>query len=101
MTPAPALDASAPPRVLALVGHPVRWRLLRELVRSDRSVAELTELVDAPQSLVSYHLRRLRTDELVAMRRSTADRRDAYYRIDLARCGEELRAAGTALHPGL
>jgi protein-tyrosine-phosphatase len=35
------------------------------------------------------------------MRRSSADRRDAYYAIDLARCGELLAAAGTALHPGL
>ena len=35
------------------------------------------------------------------MRRSSADGRDAYYRIDLARCRELLTAAGGALHPGL
>ena len=92
---------SDPPRVLRLVGHPVRWRLLQELVRSDRAVAELTERLEAPQSLLSYHLRQLRAGELVSMRRSSADRRDSYYRIDLARCGELLQAAGGALHPGL
>lgn len=92
---------SDPPRILRLVGHPVRWRLLKELVRSDRAVAELTELLEAPQSLLSYHLGQLRAGELVSMRRSSADRRDIYYRVDLARCGELLRAAGGALHPGL
>ena len=35
------------------------------------------------------------------MRRSSADRRDAYYSISLTRCGELLSAAGAALHPGL
>ena len=35
------------------------------------------------------------------MRRSSADGRDAYYRLDLARCGELLSSAGAALHPGL
>jgi protein-tyrosine-phosphatase len=35
------------------------------------------------------------------MRRSSADGRDAYYSIDLARCGELLASAGGALHPGL
>jgi protein-tyrosine-phosphatase len=35
------------------------------------------------------------------MRRSSADRRDAYYSVDLARCGELLAATGEALHPGL
>jgi protein-tyrosine-phosphatase/DNA-binding transcriptional ArsR family regulator len=87
--------------VLRLVGHPVRWRLLQELVSSDRVVGELSELVDAPQSLVSYHLRQLRAGELVSMRRSSADRRDSYYRIDLKRCGELLGTVGGALHPGL
>jgi ArsR family transcriptional regulator, arsenate/arsenite/antimonite-responsive transcriptional repressor / arsenate reductase (thioredoxin) len=35
------------------------------------------------------------------MRRSAADGRDAYYMLELARCGELLTAAGGALHPGL
>src|SRR4051794_12593453 len=35
------------------------------------------------------------------MRRSSADRRDSYYRVELTRCRELLAAAGVALHPGL
>jgi ArsR family transcriptional regulator, arsenate/arsenite/antimonite-responsive transcriptional repressor / arsenate reductase (thioredoxin) len=90
-----------PPPFLRLVGHPIRWRLLGELARSDRAVRELTSLVDEPQSLVSYHLRELRKAELVNARRSSADGRDSYYAIDLPRCGALLQASGTALHPGL
>jgi protein-tyrosine-phosphatase/DNA-binding transcriptional ArsR family regulator len=90
-----------PPEVLALVGHGLRWRLLGELARSDRQVRELTGLVGEPQSLVSYHLARLRAAGLVAMRRSSADGRETYYRIDLVRCGELLADAAAALHPGL
>ncbi len=92
---------TAPPGFLALAGHPVRWRLLGELARSDRQVRELTVLAGEPQNLVSYHLGRLRSGGLVTTRRSSADGRDAYYSIDLARCGELLTAAGAALHPGL
>jgi protein-tyrosine-phosphatase/DNA-binding transcriptional ArsR family regulator len=86
---------------MQLAGHPVRWRLLRELARSDRQVRELVSLTGNPQSLVSYHLGRLRAAELVSARRSSADGRDAYYTVDLARCGELLAAAGGALHPAL
>ena len=38
---------------------------------------------------------------LVSARRSSADRRDAYYTVDLARVGDLLSATGGALHPGL
>lgn len=89
------------PEFLGLVADPVRWRLLCELGRSDRQVRELVGLVDQPQSLVSYHLGRLRAAGLVSMRRSSADRRDAYYRVELTVCGERLREVGAALHPGL
>jgi protein-tyrosine-phosphatase/DNA-binding transcriptional ArsR family regulator len=91
----------SPPRFLRLAGEPLRGRLLGELARSDRQVRELTALIGQPQNLVSYHLGRLRTGGLVRMRRSSADGRDAYYSLDLARCGELLAAAGAALHPGL
>src|SRR4051794_32276259 len=74
---------------------------MSELARSDRRVGELCALAGQPQSLVSYHLRRLRDEGLVAMRRSAADGRDTYYVLDLARCGELLTSAGASLHPGL
>jgi ArsR family transcriptional regulator, arsenate/arsenite/antimonite-responsive transcriptional repressor / arsenate reductase (thioredoxin) len=92
---------TVPPPFLRLAGHPLRWRLLSELARSDRRVGELCELSGRRQSLVSYHLRRLRDGGLVSARRSAADGRDSYYVLDLARCGELLSSAGSALHPGL
>jgi len=64
-------------------------------------VHELTGLVGEPQNLVSYHLGKLRDGRLVSARRSSADRRDAYYTVDLGRIGGLLSAAGAALHPGL
>src|SRR5918999_4483496 len=92
---------ASPPSFLRLAGHPLRWQLLSELARSDRQVRELTHVLGKPQSLVSYHLGRLRAGQLVSMGGSSADGRDAYYSVDLARCGELLAAAGETLHPGL
>ena len=60
-----ATATSSPPGFLRVAGHPLRWRLLSELARSDRHVDELTRLTGRPQSLVSYHLARLRADGLV------------------------------------
>jgi protein-tyrosine-phosphatase/DNA-binding transcriptional ArsR family regulator len=97
---APGIDAS-PPSFVRLAGHPLRWRLLGELGRSDRQVRELCALVGRPQSLVSYHLGRLRSAQLVSTRRSSADGRDSYYSLDLERCGQLLASTGGALHPGL
>jgi protein-tyrosine-phosphatase/DNA-binding transcriptional ArsR family regulator len=94
-------SSSDPPPFARLAGHPVRWRLLGELARSDRRVRELVMLVDQPQNLVSYHLGRLRAAGLVGARRSTFDGRDAYYHLDLVNCADALAAAGQALHPGL
>jgi protein-tyrosine-phosphatase/DNA-binding transcriptional ArsR family regulator len=94
-------DDIGAPAFLQLAGHPLRWRLLGELARSDRIVHELTELVGEPQNLVSYHLGKLRDGRLVSARRSAADRRDTYYGLDLARVGDLLSATGGALHPGL
>jgi ArsR family transcriptional regulator, arsenate/arsenite/antimonite-responsive transcriptional repressor / arsenate reductase (thioredoxin) len=90
-----------PPAILRLAGHPLRWRLLCELALSDRQVWELRDAVGARQSLVSYHLGRLRAAELVSMRRSSADARDAYYSLDLTRFRDSLAAVGGELHPGL
>lgn len=101
MIATPGHGESSPPRFLRLAGHPLRWRLLRELARSDRRVGELCELAGRRQSLVSYHLRQLRDGGLVLMRRSAADGRDTYYVLDLACCGELLACTGVALHPGL
>jgi ArsR family transcriptional regulator, arsenate/arsenite/antimonite-responsive transcriptional repressor / arsenate reductase (thioredoxin) len=86
---------------LQLLAHPLRWRLLTELARSDRRVGELRAAVGVPQNLVSYHLGRLRNAGLVSARRSSADQRDTYYRAELGRCGDVLASSGAALHPAL
>jgi ArsR family transcriptional regulator, arsenate/arsenite/antimonite-responsive transcriptional repressor / arsenate reductase (thioredoxin) len=92
---------TSPPVLFDLAGHRLRWRLLSELAYTDRRVRELSESLGEPQSLVSYHLRRLRGAEIVSTRRSSQDGRDAYYSLNLDRCGELLSQSGAALHPGL
>lgn len=94
-------EAPDPAGFLQAVGHPLRWRLLAELGRSDRTVGELVDRVDEPQNLVSYHLAKLRGAGLVTSRRSSADGRDAYYAAELGRLRDQLSQVGGALHPGL
>jgi protein-tyrosine-phosphatase/DNA-binding transcriptional ArsR family regulator len=101
VTAQPAVLGIAPPEFLQLAGHPLRWQLLSELARSDRTVHELTGLVGEAQNLVSYHLGKLREAGLVSTRRSSADGRDAYYTADLTRISEVLTATAGALHPCL
>jgi protein-tyrosine-phosphatase/DNA-binding transcriptional ArsR family regulator len=101
MASAQTTQELASPEFMQLAGHPLRWRLLRELGRSDRMVHELTDTVGQPQNLVSYHLGKLRDARLVLARRSSADRRDTYYTIDLTRIGVLLTTIGVGLHPGL
>jgi protein-tyrosine-phosphatase len=91
----------APPPFARMAADPLRWRLLRELARSDRRVRELVALAGQPQNLVSYHLGQLRASGLVGARRSSFDGRATYYHLDLARCAQSLASAGAALHPGL
>ena len=95
------MEATRPPEILGLLSDPLRWQLVVELGRSDRRVGELVQLVGKPQNLVSYHLAELRRANLVSARRSSAEGRDVYYRVDLFRCRDLLGAAGLALHPGL
>jgi ArsR family transcriptional regulator, arsenate/arsenite/antimonite-responsive transcriptional repressor / arsenate reductase (thioredoxin) len=89
------------PVLLEVAAHPLRWGILRELARSDLRVRELTAALDEPQNLVSYHLRRLRSEGLVATRRSSFDGRDTYYRVDLARCQALFADTAAGLHPAL
>ena len=96
-----SVPAAAAQKFLRLTGDPVRWQLLRELARSDRRVQELTGLTGRPQPVVSYHLGQLRSAGLVSARRSSADGRDAYYRVDLPELGRRLAETGRAVHPGL
>lgn len=89
------------PALLTLAAHPLRWQLLVALAGSDLRVGELTELVDEPQNLVSYHLTVLRRGGLVSAHQSSFDGRAAYYRVHLDRFAAMLSATGAALHPSL
>ena len=86
---------------LRILGHQIRWQLLLLLAHSDYRVQELTRHLKRPQNLVSYHLRRLREHNLVREHRSTGDRRDVYYSLDLPRFRQLYMAAGQSLDPGL
>jgi ArsR family transcriptional regulator, arsenate/arsenite/antimonite-responsive transcriptional repressor / arsenate reductase (thioredoxin) len=97
----PVTTGDLPPEFLQLAAHPVRWRLLNALAESDLRVRDLCERLALPQSLVSYHLGRLRSATVVDGRRSSADGRDVYYVLDLGRCAEMLAESGGSLHPGL
>ena len=92
---------TAPPAVLKLAGHPIRWSVLTRLARSDYRVQELVSFLQLPQNLVSYHLRQLRSASLVTERKSSADERSVYYSLDLERFCELYLQAGEHLHPAM
>jgi ArsR family transcriptional regulator, arsenate/arsenite/antimonite-responsive transcriptional repressor / arsenate reductase (thioredoxin) len=99
MTPTTA--AQPLPDLLKLLAHEVRWQVLVALARSDRRVQELVDLLQRPQNLISYHLRRLREGQVVRERRSSADSRDVYYSLDVAQLRALYLDSGLALHPAL
>ena len=94
-------QAAAPPTFVRLASHPLRWHLLTALAEGDLRVRELVHLLDEPQNLLSYHLRQLREGGLVTATRSSHDRRDSYYHLDLDSCAAALHQTGAALHPAL
>lgn len=92
---------SHPPGILKLLAHEIRWAVVRELARSDYRVQELVERLHLPQNLLSYHLRKLREGRLVVERRSSADEREVYYRLDLDQFQASYLAAGSLVHPAI
>lgn len=86
---------------LRILGHELRWQLIRTLARSDYRVQELAAQLQQPQNLVSYHLKQLRTAKLLSEHRSTADGRDVYYSLDVPQLQRAYEGLGVALHPML
>ena len=86
---------------LKLLAHDIRWRILLALSRSDHRVEELVKQIKQPHNLISYHLKRLRLQQLVSERRSSADARDIYYSLNLDRFRQMYSETGQALHPGV
>ncbi len=73
---APVMERAA--RVIRVVGHPLRLRLLEALEPGERNVTELVEAVETSQGIVSQQLAILRAEGVVGARREGAR---VYYRI--------------------
>ncbi len=71
-----ALDHAA--RVIKILGHPIRLRLLEALEAGERHVAELQDVTGVGQAIVSQQLGILRSHGVVDARREGAR---VYYRI--------------------
>lgn len=72
------LDAAHPARVFGALGDETRINIIKLLSEGERSVDELTQILDAAQSTISHHLRVLKDAGLVQ-----ADKRgrSVYYSI--------------------
>ena len=83
------------------MAEPLRWRILALLAREEMCVCHLVEALNAPQSLISHHLRILRDAGLVETERY---RYWTYYRLrpeSVVELGRQLvDLAGTAPAPG-
>jgi protein-tyrosine-phosphatase/DNA-binding transcriptional ArsR family regulator len=90
-----------PPELLKTLAHGLRWQLLKTLAQGDLRVQEMVAQVQEPINLVSYHLKKLRDDGIVTMRRSEADGRDVYYSLDVASLRALYYEVATHLHPSL
>ena len=77
-------QASKASSVLGALSNEKRLLILCQLVDCERSVNDLTELLDAPQSTISQHLGVLRREGLVQTRR---DAQTLYYSL----AGDEAR----------
>lgn len=96
-----AASPDAPPDVLKLIAHDLRWAILKRLTAGDYLVHELVGQIGQPMNLISYHLKKLREAGIVTARRSEADARDQYYSLDLDALHAQLDAVSAALHPAL
>ena len=86
-------------RIAAGMCERVRLQLLVALLHGERSVTELTQLLQRSQPSVSKHLRVLRDQELVRTRR---DRNRVFYRIaDDDTAGRAITALVTSLEGSL
>lgn len=71
-------DVESELSALRAVADPLRWRILTLLGREELCVCHLVEVLDAPQPLISHHLRVLRDAGLVESERF---RYWTYYRL--------------------
>ena len=65
-------------RVIRILGHPLRLRILESLELGERNVTDLQEELGASQAVISQQLGILRSEDVVAARREGPR---VYYRI--------------------
>lgn len=65
-------------RKLHILGDPMRWRVIEALLEGPKHVNEIQDSVGLEQSLLSYHLRKLREQGLV---RSEVDGKSRLYSV--------------------
>lgn len=73
------LAAAQATRVLKTLSHKDRLLILCELNEQERSVSQLCELLEIPQSPISQHLSRMRKEGLVKTRREA---QNVFYSIN-------------------
>ncbi|NNC78114.1 MAG: winged helix-turn-helix transcriptional regulator [Woeseiaceae bacterium] len=72
---AAAVEAST---MMKTLGHSGRLMILCHLADGEKSVGELVDLLNMPQSSLSQHLARMRAENLVETRRES---QAVYYRL--------------------
>lgn len=96
--PAPQPEVAA---FLRAVADETRLAIVRLLMVGDLRSGEIGERLRLPTNALAYHFRQLRAAGLLRERRSSADARDVYHRLDLDRLAALYAEAGDLLHPGL
>ncbi len=94
-----ANNLTNPPLLLKLIAHDLRWHIVQILAASDMRVQELSQALNQPQNLVSYHLNKLHQAELVLEHKSISDAREIYYGLDFKKIDDRIGALGKLLHP--
>ena len=64
-----AVAAGMASELMKTLGHKDRLMVLCHLISGEKSVGELADLLDIPQSPLSQHLARMRKEQLVTTRR--------------------------------
>jgi DNA-binding transcriptional ArsR family regulator len=77
--------ASEASRLMKTLGHSGRLLVLCQLATGEKSVGELSRLLDIPQSPLSQHLSRMRSEGLVETRR---DAQTIYYSLKSDEAGK-------------
>ena len=73
-----ASAASKASELMKTLGHKDRLMVLCHLISGEKSVGQLADLLDIPQSPLSQHLARMRNEQLVTTRREA---QTIYYSI--------------------